>query len=149
MEPVIDIKKCTCESIGIEITGKDAPSLVAAINKYLEVFAEPISSGDNSGSMIFGSVRCLRCGSMLDGAFGTFKWGMVHGEGFCSECSWPARAYHVPEDDDGKIFDQPLQRILQYHPDGLVKSTSVRKQQVRSTIDIKVEEEEQCQPKTN
>jgi len=45
---------------------------------------------------------------------GKFRWGMVHGEGNCTECGWPARAYHR---DVGPI--EFVQMILQYHPDEL------------------------------
>src|SRR5688572_28415416 len=44
---------------------------------------------------------CIQCGKrltggMLEAALGlaTFEWGYVHGEGHCSNCGYPARAYH-------------------------------------------------------
>jgi len=30
--------------------------------------------------------KCPNCGTDLGGLFGTFVWGIIHGEGFCSEC---------------------------------------------------------------
>lgn len=30
--------------------------------------------------------RCPHCGSDLLGLFGSFTWGIAHGEGFCSNC---------------------------------------------------------------
>ena len=65
---------------------------------------------------------CAGCGSKLvsrdiiDVAIGTatFEWGLVNGEGHCSRCRWPARAYHR---DVGPI--KFLNCILQYHPNEL------------------------------
>ena len=31
--------------------------------------------------------KCPNCGSDLGGIFGAFIWGIVHGEGSCSECN--------------------------------------------------------------
>lgn len=55
---------------------------------------------------------CLNCGKS-----GTFTWGLVHGEGHCAECGWPARLYHFVKGTDGN--ETRIVRLLQYHPDGI------------------------------
>lgn len=38
---------------------------------------------------------CPECGEPLGGLFGYFKWGIVHGEGYCSNCNKVGfRYYH-------------------------------------------------------
>lgn len=38
---------------------------------------------------------CPHCGESLFGLFGGFQWGIVHGEGYCSNCDKVAfRYYH-------------------------------------------------------
>jgi hypothetical protein len=122
METTIEaVEKCTSKAVGIDITGKDedgnaeAASLMASLNEYFSIFAKPTG-------------KCLKCGTTLGGllgwAMGGFRWGLAWGEGNCG-CGWPARAYHEPKDTAGeKIFDRPLQMILQYHPDNVASRTS-------------------------
>lgn len=111
------IEKCTAESLGIRITGKDpdgeqeAAKLIAALDDYLSIFAEP---ADN---------KCLKCGTTLGGLLGAvmggFRWGLAHGEGACG-CGWPGRGMHYPKDSDGEeIFEGAFQMVLQYHPDSV------------------------------
>jgi hypothetical protein len=39
--------------------------------------------------------QCPVCGAELGAFFGSFQWGLVHGEGFCSQCNKAAfRYYH-------------------------------------------------------
>lgn len=43
--------------------------------------------------------RCPSCGSELDGLFGSFEWGIIHGVGRCCECKKVSiRAYHYIKD---------------------------------------------------
>lgn len=71
--------------------------------------------------------KCVCCGDVQGGSFedsmmaflgvgkaSRFTWGLAHGEGHCSNCKWPARAYHF---DVGPI--KRFGAILQYHPDEL------------------------------
>lgn len=67
-------------------------------SEYLTVFAAPT---DNV---------CLCCGG-----YGTFTWGLAHGEGHCCKCSWPARLYHFIKSADGE--KKRIVKLLQYHPD--------------------------------
>lgn len=62
---------------------------------------------------------CVSCGKKQSGGDNIidqfldshFTWGMANGEGFCSNCKYPARAYHRSV---GPI--KFLNMILQYHP---------------------------------
>jgi hypothetical protein len=111
---ITDVPKCCMADIGLSLTGEGAQPLVDAINKYLADFAKPIAR--EGGGFLIGKHVCLKCGEALDGALGTFQWGLVWGEGACSKCDWPARGYHAIKDDTGDIFEEPLPIILQYHP---------------------------------
>lgn len=119
-EQPTNVEVCTIVDVGIEVTGSDAPPLIEAINEYLSIFAKPVKR-DGSASWLMGSSECLNCSAQLDGALGSFQWGIVHGEGHCTGCGWPCRAYHRLKDSDGEIFDGVLERILQYHPSGVSK----------------------------
>jgi len=89
------------------------PNVQAAIDKYLAPFAVPAEEG-----------KCLRCGSIQGGLMGAilggFTYGIQHGEGWCSNCNWPARANHYIKDASGKTI-LTLRAILQYHPDVVVQ----------------------------
>jgi hypothetical protein len=61
--------------------------------------------------------NCISCDAQLEGFFGCFEWGLVHGEGHCTECGYPARAYHRINDDKGEMLS--FTYVLQYHPDSL------------------------------
>jgi hypothetical protein len=99
----------------IKEQGEEATKAMAILDDYLKIFVKPDEHG-----------KCICCGArqgaknivdaMLEGA--AFKWGLAHGEGFCSRCHYPARAYHFLKlDDSGE--ESRLCIILQYHPDGL------------------------------
>jgi hypothetical protein len=57
-------------------------------------------------------------GDLVDQLLGkaTFTWGMAHGEGFCRECRYPARAYHR---DFGPV--KFVSAVLPYHPEELMR----------------------------
>jgi len=111
---------CTMADIGMEITGEDSASVVESLNEYLKAFAKPNRVRD--GNVLQGGFDCIKCGKPTSGVMGTFTWGIAHGEGFCQNCNWPARAYHRPKDKDGEeIFNRPLEFILQYHPDSVTQ----------------------------
>ena len=107
---------CTIEDVGMRLTGEDAGEFIDAINKYLAIFARPTKpTADIESSSLVGN-KCLKCDATLNGMFGSFRWGMAHGEGTCSRCGWPCRAYHGPKLGDDDIFDRPMKIVLQYHP---------------------------------
>lgn len=119
------IKKCTLGDIGIllkpanedddsEETLQTAKKMTDAVNVYLQAFAAPLIV--EHPNRISGTRECLKCGERLDGLMGTFKWGLVHGEGSCSGCGWPCRVYHSPKMDGEEIFTSVVSVMLQYHP---------------------------------
>jgi len=127
-ESLAEVKRCTIDEIGLEITGEDAPPIIKQINKYLHAFASPIKKPGEPG-MMTGSKLCIGCGLQLDGVLGTFTWGITNGAGFCSNCGWPCHAYHRPKDSEGeRIFTSDLQVVLQYHP-GEISSGNLHKDQ--------------------
>lgn len=86
---------------------------VAAMTEYFSHFLKPGG----------GCVKCSaqQGGDILDAFIGKakFTWGLTNGEGFCSDCKYPARAYHR---EVGPI--KFLNMILQYHPDELSEKAS-------------------------
>lgn len=73
--------------------------------------------------------ECVGCGSILASThfakgmlLSTFRYGLVHGEGYCGNCGYPSRRDHwVPKGSSGLRF----QRVLQYHPDELAAPATV------------------------
>lgn len=96
----------------IKEPGPEAEAAMKRLGDYLQAFVAPGDKG-----------QCVCCGEqqggdMVAGLMGTakFRWGLAHGEGFCSACGYPGRALHYI----GKGEDEMrLNLILQYHPDGL------------------------------
>lgn len=91
-----------------------------ALEKYFEVFISLKEVTKKSNGIQF----CYSCQHELNGFFGSFKWGLVHGEGFCSHCSWPSRAMHYIKDETGSEIGILKNFILQYHPDIVEKETN-------------------------
>jgi len=117
---------CTIVDLGLELSGSEAPLFIAAINAYLSEFAKPVPTlNPGSSGWLFGKHACLNCGKTLDGACGSFRWGIMSGEGTCSNCRWPARAQHWPLYEGKQIFGQALEVILQYHPDYVITCKTV------------------------
>jgi len=55
------------------------------------------------------------CGRTLGGLIGTFVYGIQNGEGWCSQCDWPARAIHRVKDEKGEPIIS-LNMVLAYAP---------------------------------
>jgi hypothetical protein len=72
------------------------------LGEYLNAFLAPVFDDEKT------HVKCPCCGSrvygggILDALLGTFEWGIVHGDGFCSRCKWPIRMYHFVDLDNGE-----------------------------------------------
>ncbi len=94
----------TAESIGLVIedkTGENNEELqltITAAAEYFDTFTSPTG-------------KCPMCDSDYGGIFGTFTWGMAHGEGHCSNCKYPFRAHH-----DIKNVGRLTNLLLPYHP---------------------------------
>jgi hypothetical protein len=67
---------------------------------------------------------CVGCGLALTGfLIGTFTWGLANGEGYCSHCGYPARAFHRFTYEDGS--PTLIRCVLQYHPSVLAQCDEV------------------------
>lgn len=111
------IERCTLADANItadlmEGAGAAEREAVEDLTAYFARFAKP-EWGDTPSV----GCKCIKCGNYLSGFLGTFTWGLCHGEGFCSSCKWPARAYHFIKDRHGEDLATIRGVILQYHPD--------------------------------
>lgn len=95
-------------------------AFVAELGAYFSSFAAPVRSR--------GDVLCFHCGEVLYGSIlsqllspGGFRWGLVHGEGNCAKCGWPARGHHYPKREDGSDLIQLRDFPLQYMPEFVVR----------------------------
>ena len=105
----------------IKVSDDSPQELVDRLDAYFEPFAQPPLEERDIG--MIRSHNCLNCGEpQLGLLFGRFQWGLVHGEGICGECGWPARLYHNPKDDEGELFSLSL--LLQYHPNFVTKKNA-------------------------
>jgi len=89
---------------------KAKEDFIEVINEYLKIFVA--------------DKKCINCEEDLSGLFGTFNWGIVHGEGSCSNCGYPARGRHYIKlkklvVDDKEKNELILPFVLQYHPNEL------------------------------
>lgn len=82
----------------------------AALESYLAPFANPKRDGKFS---------CINC-SALGVAY---RWGLVHGEGTCSGCGWPARGIHYIKREDGTELCTLRNLFLPYHPDQVERAS--------------------------
>jgi hypothetical protein len=100
-----DLPRCSIEDVFCVKPGLPDEDR-AAISEYLSQFVKPDRDG-----------KCYKCEQRLMGFIGTFTWGLAHGEGFCSQCKTPGRAYHVIKDPrDASQSIVTFQLVLQYHP---------------------------------
>lgn len=101
-----------------KVDGDMSEADAAAMDSYFSKFVMPEAGRSDE------TTKCIGCGAILTGGIigvllgATFTYGLVHGEGFCSKCGWPARANHY---DVGPI--KRLVCVLQYHPSGLKLKT--------------------------
>lgn len=50
------------------------------------------------------SDKCPECNIDLSGIFGSFEWGIVHGEGNCSACGTAFRLYHYIKNNEKPLI---------------------------------------------
>jgi len=93
------VERATLADVGDADTLSEAAR--ARLAEHLSHFLKP-KLADNS-------IRCPSCdaplwhgGGVLDALCSTFRWGLVHGDGFCGRCRWPVRFYHYLQLDDGE-----------------------------------------------
>jgi len=103
-----NLPRLTADDVFEGLEPEDHPSL----NEYLSSFAMPGQRGE--GNIILGGITCISCDTVMDGACGSFEWGIAHGEGRCSHCGWPVRVYHFLK-EEGPLEQFSL--LLPYHPD--------------------------------
>jgi hypothetical protein len=99
---------------------KDSPEIVKVLDDYFSCFAKPKTKEDREEFL------CLKCDRPLTGFRSLlgdcgFRWGLVHGEGFCQNCHWPARAHHYLKKEDGTEIGSITNLVLQYHPDYVIE----------------------------
>lgn len=111
-----DVPHASCETIGLVLKGEasDLERGRRIMDAYFRDFTAPRHEIGDPLAL----ARCVRCERTLSGIFGTFTWGLCSGEGYCSNCNYPARAFHrIGEDGDkGKCYATLNDYILQYHP---------------------------------
>jgi hypothetical protein len=106
-----DLPLASIESINLVIddktgeNGEEVKLTTDSVVEYLSSFTIPTG-------------YCPMCDNNYGGIFGTFTWGIAHGEGFCSACNYPMRANHKIE-HLGRISNM----ILPYHPKELSEPT--------------------------
>lgn len=89
----------------------------AILDNYFSRFvAVPIVKGAD-GKDETQPQSCPGCERKVTGLFGTFMWGIAHGVGMCSACSWPAVAHHYIKDESGREVATITNVILIVHPD--------------------------------
>jgi len=71
---------------------------------YVRVFLPPRVGKYNA-------LVCAGCGTTLTGMLGSFTHGIAWGEGYCSQCNWPARNLHRVG------AHSVIAGCLQYHPE--------------------------------
>ena len=109
----------------LNVADDTTPDVIAALNQYFAPFARITFEAERAedGKPVMDDQPCINCGKPLLGGVssfwngGGFKWGLVHGEGQCSECGWPARMYHFIKDAAGDDLVTLRNILLQYHPD--------------------------------
>lgn len=65
--------------------------------------------------------KCIGCDTKLTGIFGSFTFGLAHGEGHCASCGYPTRLFHRFAEGPVQFFKMPLQ----YHPADLEEHMAV------------------------
>lgn len=109
------IERCAPEDAGLVYQEPPPDSLREDIEAYFANFAKP-ECPDSEGAAFLACQPCINCGEPQMGMGGHFQWGLVHGEGSCTNCGWPGRAHHYVKDRDGKELFSLRNVLLQYHP---------------------------------
>jgi hypothetical protein len=105
--PKLDYR--TFLTLSEEIPDEDTARQIKLIENYFAGFC-PISTEENIG------FPCPACGVYLGGLFGSFKYGIQHGWGFCGTCLWPCVMHHYLKDEDGSQLLSLTNFLLALHP---------------------------------
>jgi hypothetical protein len=119
MAPRSNIKKLdwrTFSRVMPQATAED----IAVIDEYFSHFVA-LEIIETDGVPVISNQKCVNCDETLDGLFGTFQWGIVHGQGMCGACHWPAYGHHFIKDGDGREIASIRNFILQVHPEHVTK----------------------------
>jgi len=120
-----NVPHASCEMVGINIKGpsSEGETTRRALDAYLANFCAP----ETKDQVIENPLVCVCCGHSLTGIFGTFTWGICHGEGYCGHCNYPARGFHDVKDEAGEGVARLSNVVLQYHPDVLEENPEVER----------------------
>ena len=88
---------------------------IKAFDHYFSRYAAINSPCPGCGRNVFGS------GDLAEALTATFRWGIVHGEGHCCNCGWPATLYHFIKNEAGEEIATLRNIGLVYHPDVVSK----------------------------
>jgi hypothetical protein len=110
------LPRLSFSDVFIEKDGGLEESERAEIDRYLAQFTKAEGG------------KCPGCGAKLTGneiegllGIATFTWGIAHGEGYCRQCSYPARAFHR---NVGPI--EFFNAVLPVHPDEIMEPSSAQ-----------------------
>ena len=101
LKPITEKERLTPEALfqpGWEEAFK--PEEIPAVREYLNHYVNPHYDKTNPENI---KRHCCNCGMEMDsfkqmlGLAAAYEWGMVHGEAYCSNCGYPARALHQPK----------------------------------------------------
>lgn len=115
-----DVEHATFDTVFTDNSDDDSAVTAeekAPLDEYLEHFAVPANHCAKCGKKLIGSMVDQLIGSS------TFEWGLVHGEGRCKGCGWPARAYHFPK---GTILER-FECALSLHPDYVTEKANANR----------------------
>lgn len=99
---------------------------IKALDDYFSQFVA-IGIKEIDGKKEIEPLTCVGCDEALTGfaaallGKGGFEWGLVHGQGHCRNCGWPAFGHHFIKDEDGADVATLRNFILQVHPDFVSK----------------------------
>lgn len=98
---------------------KDTPEAIDEKENTTKIIQEYLNQFANTNG------KCPCCNRDLGGILGTFRWGIVHGEGECGDCGYPVRGHHVIKNEEGETFLTFQNYMMPYHPNGLSEGSTM------------------------
>lgn len=97
--------------------GDDTPAdVLKALDEHFRHYAKSGTPCPGCGATLF-----VGADDFVGMLTATFRWGIVHGEGNCSNCGWPATVHHSIRDADGEELIFLRNYGLAAHPDFVEK----------------------------